>query len=77
VLEALPVTPKGKLNRRALPNPANTRPELAVAYVAPVTPVEKELSRIWTAVLALDRLCILDISNIQEQPSVRADLSFA
>jgi acyl carrier protein len=60
VVEALPVTPNGKLNRRALPKPANIRPELAVAYVAPVTPVEKELSRIWTEILALDRVGVLD-----------------
>jgi len=60
VLKALPVTPNGKLNRRALPKPENTRPELAVAYVTPLTPVEKELSRIWTEVLTLDRVGILD-----------------
>jgi acyl carrier protein len=48
------------LNRRALPKPANIRPELAVAYVAPITLVEKELSRIWTEVLALDRVGVLD-----------------
>ncbi len=60
MLKALPVTLNGKLNRRALPKPANTRPELAVAYVAPVTSVEKELSGIWAEVLALERVGILD-----------------
>ncbi|HEU0053423.1 MAG TPA: amino acid adenylation domain-containing protein, partial [Longimicrobium sp.] len=53
-LERLPLTPSGKLDRRALP-----APELASAeerYVAPRTPTEEVLAGIWAEVLRLERV---------------------
>ncbi|MFL5381523.1 MAG: amino acid adenylation domain-containing protein, partial [Longimicrobiaceae bacterium] len=53
-LERLPLTPSGKLDRRALP-----APELASAeerYVAPRTPVEEVLAEIWAEMLRLERV---------------------
>jgi amino acid adenylation domain-containing protein len=52
-LDALPITPNGKLNRRALPLPAFT--ELEDSYVAPRTPVERALVDIWTHVLRIEQ----------------------
>jgi hypothetical protein len=57
-LEALPLTPNGKVDRKALPAPG--RPELEEGYVAPRTPTEEVLSRIWTQVLGLDRVGVHD-----------------
>jgi amino acid adenylation domain-containing protein len=59
-LEALPRTPNGKLDRRQLPAPERTRPELEQGYVAPRTPVEKKIAEIWLTVLDVDRVGVHD-----------------
>ena len=41
VLDALPLTPSGKVDRQALPAPDQARPALSEAFVAPRTPVEE------------------------------------
>ena len=51
MLDALPLSPNGKLDRKALPVPVQTRPELANTYVAPRTPDESLLAEIWSKVL--------------------------
>ena len=47
VLEALPQTPNGKLDRQALPIPDMTPSLFAASFVAPRTPVESVLANIW------------------------------
>jgi len=59
-LETLPLTPSGKIDRRALPVPDTTRPELEEAFVAPRTPVEQSLVEIWAQVLKLERVGVKD-----------------
>jgi amino acid adenylation domain-containing protein len=59
MLEALPLSPNGKIDRKALPAPeqgAVARSE----YVAPRTPTEEVLASIWGEVLKLDRVGIED-----------------
>ena len=51
VLETLPLTPSGKVDRSALPAPGPSRPELSASYVAPRNPVEERLAAIWSNVL--------------------------
>jgi len=58
-LTALPVTPNGKVDRRALPAPT-WQSERAVEYVAPRTPVEDVLCGIWAEVLGLERVGVTD-----------------
>jgi len=60
LLDALPRTPNGKMNRLALPNPGRARPNLANAYVEPRTPTETLLARIWTDLLDLERVGVHD-----------------
>jgi amino acid adenylation domain-containing protein len=60
VLEALPLLPTGKLDRRALPATHTTRPELARPYAPPETPLERELAAIWSVVLGIERVGIDD-----------------
>ncbi|HEX7239937.1 MAG TPA: amino acid adenylation domain-containing protein, partial [Longimicrobiaceae bacterium] len=52
-LEALPLTPHGKTDRRALPAPDLADAE---AYVAPRTPTEELLAGIWEEVLGAERV---------------------
>ena len=56
VLDSLPLTAHGKIDRRALPAPTSTRPELAAAYTAPRSPHEEILASIWSEVLGLERV---------------------
>ncbi|MFJ4952736.1 amino acid adenylation domain-containing protein [Streptomyces sp. NPDC088760] len=58
-LESFPLTPNGKLDRRALPEPAQPLRE-AAAYVAPATPQESELARIWGEVLGHEQIGVHD-----------------
>jgi amino acid adenylation domain-containing protein len=59
-LRALPLATNGKIDRRLLPDPGNSRPELDAPYVAPRTPIEEQLVQIWSEVLLLDRIGIHD-----------------
>jgi natural product biosynthesis luciferase-like monooxygenase protein/amino acid adenylation domain-containing protein len=57
-LEQMPLTPNGKINRRALPAPSAQSPSLK--YIPPRTPVERQLTQIWSEVLHLDWIGIRD-----------------
>jgi amino acid adenylation domain-containing protein len=61
-LDAIPLTStgSGKVDRRALPDPGKERPDLDTPYVAPRTPVEEEVAKIWTKILALNLVGIHD-----------------
>jgi amino acid adenylation domain-containing protein len=60
VLDELPVTAHGKLNRRALPVPDHNGTGLRVNYVAPRNANEETLAAIWTEVLGVDRVGVTD-----------------
>ncbi|HEU5378724.1 MAG TPA: amino acid adenylation domain-containing protein, partial [Ktedonobacteraceae bacterium] len=60
VLDALPLTSGGKVDRKALPEPDAVSQGLAGSYVAPRTPVEQVLADTWTAILHLKQVGIHD-----------------
>jgi amino acid adenylation domain-containing protein len=60
VLAALPRTPNGKINRKALPAPKTQAPLPNRPYVAPRNPTEEKLAEIWAEVLGRDRVGIED-----------------
>lgn len=60
ILEALPLTSNGKVDRQALPMPDVLRPELEVAYVIPQTEVEKTIASVWRKALNLEKIGIHD-----------------
>lgn len=59
-LDSLPLTPSGKLDRRRLPAPDQSRPELGEAYVPPRTPIENAVAGIWADVLGLEHIGVYD-----------------
>ncbi len=59
-LDAMPLSPNGKVDRKRLPEPDTSRPEMDAEFEAPVTPVEAVVSGVWVDVLAFDRVGIHD-----------------
>ena len=59
-LEELPLLPNGKVNRRALPVPDASRPELRKAFAPPENPTQARLVELWKNVLALNQVGIHD-----------------
>jgi amino acid adenylation domain-containing protein len=55
VLDALPLTAHGKVDRKALPMPESPRSD-AEAFVGPRTPVEEKLAAIWSEILGVERI---------------------
>jgi amino acid adenylation domain-containing protein len=60
LLEALPLTINGKVDRRSLPEPDTARPDLAFDFVAPRTAEEKALAEIWEKILGVEKVGIRD-----------------
>ena len=60
MLERLPLTSNGKLDRKALPAPDCARPDLRVSYRAPETELELTIARVWQDVLKLDKVGVHD-----------------
>jgi amino acid adenylation domain-containing protein len=56
----LPHTPNGKVDRKALPVPDQTRPALESTFVAPRTRAEEQLATIWSEVLRVEQVGIHD-----------------
>jgi amino acid adenylation domain-containing protein len=59
-LEKVPLTPNGKINRSALPEPDQSRPQLSTTYTAPKTGEEKIVAQLWKEVLQVDNVGIYD-----------------
>jgi acyl carrier protein len=59
-LDTLPMTPAGKVDRGALPEPGRGRPDLSSRFVAPRTPMEEAIARIWERVLGLEGIGVED-----------------
>ena len=51
LLDELPKTHNGKIDRRELPDPNRLRENLSTSFKAPRTPTEAKLAAIWTEVL--------------------------
>ncbi|MGN6385071.1 MAG: amino acid adenylation domain-containing protein, partial [Verrucomicrobiota bacterium] len=60
VLDKLPLTINGKVDRRALPSISQERPELRTEYIPPTTNNELTLAAIWESVLGIGKVGIND-----------------
>ncbi|MEO8150556.1 MAG: amino acid adenylation domain-containing protein [Bacteroidia bacterium] len=59
-LEKFPRMASGKIDRRNLPVPEIKRPEISTSYIAPVTATEKEIAKIWSELLLIDKTGVND-----------------
>lgn len=60
VLDDFPLTPSGKVDRRALPSPRFFRAKLHTDVDPPKTDLEKELVQLWARILEIDEIGIKD-----------------
>jgi amino acid adenylation domain-containing protein len=60
ILDAMPIAPNGKIDRRALPAIGRARPKLDHPFVPPRDAVERALVNIWMEVLFIDQVGIHD-----------------
>ncbi len=60
MMDKFPLSPNGKLNRKALPEPDNLRPELEESYLAPGNDLETVLSDIWSECLHIEQVGVND-----------------
>ncbi|HKV33206.1 MAG TPA: amino acid adenylation domain-containing protein [Pyrinomonadaceae bacterium] len=56
LLDEIPLTPNGKVDRAALPEPGRTRLDTGQSFVAPPTLIQEVLAAIWRQVLNLDQV---------------------
>lgn len=60
MVDAMPMTPTGKVDRNALPAPESARPELESQYIAPRTALERLLAENWSDVLGIQSIGVDD-----------------
>lgn len=60
VLDELPLTARGKVDRAALPVPTPTQRSVIEPFVEPRAPFEKAIAAIWKEVLNIDRIGVHD-----------------
>jgi amino acid adenylation domain-containing protein/non-ribosomal peptide synthase protein (TIGR01720 family) len=59
-LDALPLTPNRKIDRRALPEPSPSRPALTETFIAPRTLKEEVFAKVWSQVLGIEQVGVYD-----------------
>ena len=59
-LDAMPLSPNKKVDRKALPVPDTSRPDMEAPYAPPSTPLEEVIADVWIDVLGLDRVGVDD-----------------
>jgi amino acid adenylation domain-containing protein/thioester reductase-like protein len=60
VMETMPLTPNGKIDRRALPAPSSERPTLDELFVAPRNAIEQQIAHIWSQTLEFNSIGVND-----------------
>jgi len=56
MMDAFPLTPNGKIDRKALPDPVETPRQSAVEFVTPGNDLERTIAGIWENMLGLERV---------------------
>ena len=55
-LSSIPLTPNGKIDKKALPSPERGRKDTSRAYVPPNSDLERSIALIWKELLGLDEI---------------------
>jgi amino acid adenylation domain-containing protein len=72
VLDQMPLTRNGKINRNSLPPPPTERPDLASEFIAPRSERERVLAAIWAKVLGLTSVGVRDNFFVLGGDSIRS-----
>jgi acyl carrier protein len=59
-IQEIPLTPNGKVDRKRLPVPKGFARERSAATVSPRSGIERQLAKLWSDVLGIDRVGIRD-----------------
>jgi amino acid adenylation domain-containing protein len=59
-MDILPLTSNNKVDRKALPDPVSLSSSVSKEYVAPKTITEKKLVGIWSSILKIEKIGIMD-----------------
>jgi hypothetical protein len=59
-LDEMPLSPNGKVDRKRLPAPDTSRPEVEADFAAPQSALQRVVTGVWLEVLAFDRVGIRD-----------------
>lgn len=59
-MESLPTLLNGKIDRKSLPAPDSSRPEIQTTYTAPRNPLEQRLADMWSELLGVERIGVDD-----------------
>ena len=59
-LDAIPLSPNGKIDRNALPPPDGERPSIDQGFVEPRTEIEELVAQVWREVLKVDKIGVYD-----------------
>ncbi|MBR9804888.1 LLM class flavin-dependent oxidoreductase [bacterium] len=60
MLDAMPLTPNGKIDRKQLPSPQGASAKASVAYVAPEDDLQKIIVSVWQGALQVDKIGVND-----------------
>jgi amino acid adenylation domain-containing protein len=60
LIDEIPKTPNGKIDRKALPAPLMERPDLGETYIGPQTDMEQAIAEVWEDILGVRRIGIHD-----------------
>jgi len=72
MLDRIPMTENGKVNRTSLPDPYETGVSIAETYIAPTNETEKTIVRIWQEVLGINKIGIRDNYFVRGGDSIKA-----
>ena len=59
-MAVIPITPNGKIDRKALPKPDNSVVNREGEYVAPRTEIEQQVAEIWQELMGIEKISIFD-----------------